>query len=114
MVGKADLALYQGDDFYQAVAFTLDDGSPFDLTGWTFASQIRQAPADTATAVLVQLTATIYDAPGGLIELTAAHTLTEGITAGKAVWDLQGTDPAGKITTFLAGSVTITAEVTRP
>jgi len=112
-VAKANLAIYQGDDFYQAVAFT-QDGAVFDVTGWTFAAQVRAGPADTATAVLATLACTIYDGPGGLIEMRIPHAQTASLTAGKAVWDLQGTDPGGLITTFLAGDVTVTAEITRP
>jgi hypothetical protein len=112
--GKKDLTIYQGDDYRLLVTFTTS-GGPFDLTGHTFAAQVRAGPADTnPNPPLASFTCTLTNPTGGELTLELPHTTTAALGATAKTWDLQATDPAGKVTTYLAGTVTVTLEVTRP
>jgi hypothetical protein len=109
--GKVDLAIYQGDDYELMATFT-DGAGPFDLTGYTFAAQIRTAPADDAPTVTAEFVCVITDAAGGILKLTLDHNVTVALPIVPLIWDLQG-DIGGYIATFIRGVVTVTAEVTR-
>lgn len=113
--------MYQGDTFMQTfrLRYLNTDqtlGSYMNLTDSTAKAQMRTS-AGNAT-VVAEFTATIEDQstmPGG-ITISLTHTATADIDATTTtpyVWDLQLTDVAGRVTTYLAGSITVLAEVTR-
>jgi hypothetical protein len=104
--GKANLVVYQGDDY--AAVVTVSGVS--DLTGYTAQAQIRLGPADTNPQVVVEIeTALVLPST---INLVIPNAIT-GQLSGMYAWDLQVTDPNGIISTLLAGNVTVTPEVTR-
>lgn len=117
-----DLAIYQGDSYdfffrvrervYDPVLGDFVPGDYINLTGWSGKSQIRATVE--ATDVLAEFSVTFTDqttAPGGvLLRLTAAQTTA---LPPSGVWDVQLTNPAGEIRTFIAGRVTVAREVTR-
>src|SRR5262252_1085181 len=104
---KANLDLYQGDDYFATVTVS-NGGTPPDqvLAGYTAQAQIRLGPADT-NDVLYEIAAAV-NSP--YIDLTIPATITATMQ-GLYVWDLQVTDSNGIITTLLAGAVTVTPEV---
>ena len=110
MAGRADLQIYQGDD-YSAVVTVASNGTPPDqvLAGYTAQAQIRDGPADDNPVVLVEI-ATVVTSPD--ISLTIPKETTATLS-GEYAWDLQVISPAGMITTILAGGVMVTQEVTR-
>ena len=108
MVQRADLDIYQGDDFGATVQVSNPDGTPADLTGYTARAQIRASYADIMPAY-TDLGATV--AAGGVVNIMLASAATRQLGAG--VWDLQLTDAGGRTSTILAGSVRVTKEVTR-
>jgi hypothetical protein len=114
-----DLTLYQGDD--RKLTFRLREqnedltpGAYIDLTGSTPKAQIRATPEDPTVAA--EFTATLLDqttTPGGVqLVLTGAQTaaLDPAITYS---WDVQVENPATEVQTYLRGSVTVEAQVTR-
>lgn len=113
--GTVPLSIYQGDDYAVLVAFvSVDTAIPID--GYEFRGQIRpvSADADGSTAPLAEFLCEIVDGPGGVLRISIPHAVTEGLPTGKPVrWDLESIDPSGWISTFLAGPVTVTPEVTR-
>jgi hypothetical protein len=107
------LALYQGDDYRITVTLADADAAPIDPALWTWMAQIREttADADAGGPPVCQFTATIT---GMTLELVLDHADSELLTDRTYHWDLQGTEVAtGWITTYLAGPVTVTQEVTR-
>ena len=106
MPGKANLVLYQGDDY--AAVVTVSGVS--DLSGYTAQAQIRLGPADSNPQVVVEIETTV--APPSTINLEIPNDIT-GQLSGMYAWDLQVTDPDGIVSTILAGSVVVTPEVTR-
>lgn len=120
---RQDLTIYQGDtyDFFfrvrervwNAEIKEFQPGAYIDLTGWTGKSQIRATP--DATAVLAEFAVTISDqvaTPGGVL-LVLTPVKTTALPTSGGVWDVQLTNVAGEIRTFIAGKVTVFPEVTR-
>jgi hypothetical protein len=110
MPSTANLAIYQGDDFAAVVTVTNGTPTPPDLTGCLPQAQIRLGPADSNPTVVVEIAAALN--PPNLINLTIPHSVTK-MLEGQYAWDLQLTDPTGLIATILAGTVIVTAEITR-
>jgi hypothetical protein len=108
MPSRADLRIYQGDDYGAVV--TVNGGTPPDvIAGYSAKAQIREATADDCDDVAAEI-ATEVVSP--LINLTLPRDVTANL-CGQYVWDLQITDPDGTVTTILAGNVFVTSEVTR-
>src|SRR5262245_37237636 len=109
-VNKADLLIYQGDDWSGTVLVQMSDGSPADITGWTAQAQLRRGPADVAPYVEHEITTTVQ-APDTVI-LSIPHADTTLLT-GTYAWDLNLVSTAGMVTTVLRGNAIVTPEVTR-
>ena len=86
-----------------------------DLTGWSVLSQIRESkdaadPAATFAVTLSNQTTT----PGGVtLKLTAAVTKDMVLPPTGGVWDVQLTDAAGDVHTYIEGSVAFEKDVSR-
>ena len=104
------LTLRTGDT--ETVSVTLQDsaGAPIDITGRTYAAQVR-ATADAASP-LATFSCSITNAASGQFACTLSAATTAALTAGGGVWDLHETY-GGTVTTLLAGSVRIDRDVTR-
>ena len=99
-----------GDTETISVAIQDSTGAPVNITGRTYAAQIRTT-TDAATA-LATFSCSITNAAAGTLAATLSATTTAALTAGLAVWDLQETNGT-TVTTLLGGSVTIVQDVTR-
>jgi hypothetical protein len=99
-----------GDTETISVAIKDSTGAPVNITGRTYAAQIRTT-TDAATA-LATFTCAIVSGAAGTLTATLSATTTAALTAGLGVWDLQETNGT-TVTTLLAGSVTISQDVTR-
>jgi hypothetical protein len=110
MATRADLVLYQGDDY--AATVTVSNGLPPDevLVGYTAQAQIRESVADESPAVLIEIGTAVVSP---LIVLSIPRDQTVELCGGNYVWDLQLTAADGTVTTILAGAVRVTPEVTR-
>lgn len=105
--------IFRGDTWVRVWTITVD-GAPLDLTGASARMQLRQAAADE-TALLDVSTGTedlvIQDPPtSGVISL---RTQTDGLTAGKYIFDLQVTFPDGTIQTYEQETLKVKQDVTR-
>ena len=99
-----------GDTETISVAIKDSTGAPVNISGRTYAAQIRTT-TDAATA-LATFSCSITNAEAGTLAATLSATTTAALTAGLAVWDLQETNGT-TVTTLLGGSVTIVQDVTR-
>lgn len=96
-----------------SIPVTVQDsaGAPINLSGRTYAAQIR-ATAD-ASSVLASFTCTLVSSgTTGQFVCTIPATTTATLAAGAGVWDLQETN-GSVVTTLLAGTVQIVQDVTR-
>ena len=104
---EVNLTLYQGDDFYLDLFVSNPDNSAADLAGCTASAQIRNSPS--SPQILASLSAVIN---GNAIHLKLDHSDAAKLT--QSVWDAQLVYPSGDIVTLVAGTVTVSQEVTRP
>ena len=86
-----------------------------NLTGYTADMQFRVSPY--ATSILYEAStangAIVLGGATGTITITIPAVTTTGFTFRQAVYDLKMTSPGGVVTRLLAGSVTVSPEVTR-
>jgi hypothetical protein len=106
---KANLVMYQGDDYAALVTVADASGNPADLTGWQAHSHIRVGPADKYPDIAAEMVLRV-EGDKIILGLHAAETRQ---LAGQYAWDLQLTSPDGARVTLLAGAVNVTQEVTR-
>jgi hypothetical protein len=109
LAGRANLSVYQGDDFRAAVTVSDSTGAAADLTGYTVNAQIRRGIADNNPDI-VQTISTSVDLPN-TINLSIDHADTANLT-GPYLWDLQLTAADGTKTTILRGKVDVLREIT--
>lgn len=102
------LDIYQGDDYTATINVT-HNGTAVDLTGYTATAQLRKDVADNDSTIDATFTCTI---DVSLITMTLAHTVTTTL-AGCYGWDLQLTDPDGKLMTIARGPCHVMQEYTR-
>lgn len=103
-----DINIYQGDTWEVPFKIRKEDNSYQDFTGWTVRAHVRAAPADVSP--LVPITATI-DGETITLSLTPAQTAALPATGGQ--WDLELTNTAGKVRTYLRGAVKVMEELTK-
>lgn len=68
-------------------------GDPVNLTGCTFAGQIRRTKS--SSAIIASLTFTVTDAAAGEVTVSLDKSLTSLLTASRYVWDATYTDADG-------------------
>lgn len=105
-----NIKVMRGDTEVFVIKLTNSDSTPVDLTGSTFASQIRYE-YDSAT-IAATFTCAITNATGGEVTLTLSSASSSLLNTGLAYWDLQRSK-VGVVDTILAGKCTIMADVTR-
>lgn len=108
--GYQDQFLEKGATFTSEI--TLDDayGNPFNLTGFTVASQARKSYYSSNATIVFD--ATISDANNGVITLSANSAATANVPAGKLVYDVIITT-GNTVTRVLEGQVFVSPRVTR-
>lgn len=112
MASPAELpiTIRTGDTEQITVTVKDSNGSPVDITGRTYASQIRATAA--STAVLATFSCSVTNGTGGVFVCTLGTAVTGALSAGQAVYDVQE-NASGVVTTLLAGPVYVVQDVTR-
>jgi hypothetical protein len=108
--GVQNLTFVRGDTETVQVTMTSDGTTPVSITGRTYAAQLRSTP-DIA-AIAATATCTITDGANGVMTATFSATDTAELDPGMYYWDLQETNGT-VVTTVLAGTVQVLADVTR-
>lgn len=110
-VKKADLHIYQGDDYSAVIAVSSNTLPPSQvIAGYTAKAQIRSGPADTATSIIASFVTSVSSP---YINISLPNSVTQTIPGAHFVWDLQIVSPSGIVTTILRGDVDCTLEITR-
>lgn len=105
--GKLNIKTSRGDTV--AVPITIQEGGdPADLTGRTYAAQLRRSKTATTS---VSITVDTTDADEGRLVLRLAADDTEALS-GDYQWDMQQTI-GGSVRTILEGRWTFGLDVTR-
>ena len=105
MPARADLTIYQGDDYTATVTV---EGT--DITGYTARAQIRDDVADREPTILATIVALVSPP---YILLSIPRSVTALLPGTQLLWDLEVTDPSSQVTTLMAGFVVLQQEVTR-
>lgn len=111
MGAYTDLTVDQGTDFESNLDLIADDGTPINVTGYTFTGQIRKSYYSANATANIAITVT--DAPNGnaYLRMTAANTAN--IPAGRYVYDVKMKDTSNTTTRIIEGIITITPQVSR-
>jgi hypothetical protein len=110
MAVLSNLSIDQGSDFSAEIVVEDSNGDVANLTGYTGAGQIRKTYSSTTyTAFGV----TVTNATSGLLTLTLANGVTNGMKSGRYVYDVEITKTSdGEVTRVVEGQVTINPGVT--
>ena len=106
-----ELTLDQGTTFETSVSLTNDDQTTINVTGYSFAAQIRKSYYSANP--VANLTITVTDAATGNIKLSMTSANTANVRAGRYLYDLIMTDTGGVKTRVIEGIITVTPQVTR-
>lgn len=109
MAIKANLSIDQGASY--ATRLNLNDkyGNPVNLSGYAGAAQMRKHfSSSNATSFAV----TLLPEDGGVVLQMTSNT-TSNLVAGRYVYDVELTDPAGYVSRIVEGIVTVNPNVTR-
>lgn len=104
--GNMDLSIWRGDAQEFIIKLEGSDGTPISLSEYTAQATIRQS---FNAPTKYEFTCTI----SGVNEVTVymSSPTSKSIPAGDYVWNFQLTAPNGDVRTYLAGDVTVYAEV---
>jgi hypothetical protein len=105
-----NLTITRGDTEVIVINITSDGSAPIDVTGRTYRSQIRRTK-DSGT-VEAQLNCVITNAANGQVQATLSAGDSATLPVGPSFWDFEETN-GSVVTTILAGTVTVLADVTR-
>ena len=112
--GNYDLNIDQGADFTLLLTITQADGTTFDLTNFTFLSQIRPTYEGEIAATFE---CTALDLEGGILQLKLDADDTEALGDTEYRWDLVLTEMSGEavvqVIRLLAGIVNVSPSVSR-
>lgn len=106
-----ELTLDQGTTFETSIALTNDDQTAINITGYSFASQIRKSYY--STNAVANLAVSVVDASTGNVKLSMTSANTANVKAGRYLYDLVMTDTGGVKTRVIEGIITVTPQVTR-
>jgi len=109
MSGKYNIVADQGATFN--LNFTIaTDGVALNLTGYTFAMQVRRSTNSSTT--LLSLTSATMTSIGTVAVTVSAATMND-VPAGRWVYDIELTSSGGTVTRYLEGRFIVKAQVTQ-
>jgi len=120
-VKSYDISLCQGSD-YKLIINLKDQttGLPIDITGWTFASDIKKTIS--TTTIEASFTFLITDAVNGVVEMSLDNATSSALLLPKQdknirttidyAYDVERVDSLGDKQRFMQGLVKISPEVT--
>lgn len=112
--GTLDIKAAQGKTWTMVITVRDGLGNLKDLTGYAARWQVRAtAGASKPVLSLSSEEAGITLSSAGLMTITATAAQTRTIPASNYVHEIELTEPGGAIPPFLAGKLTVTAEVVR-
>lgn len=120
IAGEYNFNYDQGTTLTFLITYQDDQGTGIDLTGYTYAGQIKQKITDTTS--LATLLVTAETPASGIIRVTVpANSLTNlkftGATSFKnrqaLAYDVEITSPTGDVTRLINGTISVSPEVTK-
>jgi hypothetical protein len=88
------------------------NGTPWNLSTYTFAMQVRESTASTSAYLTLPADGTVTMDASGNVSVTVSATKTNTLPAGRWVYDLELTSAGGQVTRLLEGRFIVNAQVT--
>lgn len=107
---EVDLYINSGADWSTAMNYFNQDGSPVDLTGYTFASAFRTS-FDTPN-VAGNITVTVLNAVIGNTMISLDASVSANIPYGTYLYDIDMTDPYNTTIRVMQGTLTLKPAIT--
>jgi hypothetical protein len=107
---QLNLYVEAGATFQRSLVYTNDDGSLFDLTGFTALLQVRETVKSTTVKLAVNPT---IDVATATISWSFSASQTSTLTAPSYVYAMELTNSSGFVIRLLEGAVTVSPEVVR-
>lgn len=119
--GTYNTTLDQGATFSRTFQVTDSSGAAIDLTGYTFAAQLRKLPKDTGTPIATFTCALGSQTNEIVMSLTNTQTAAIAVTAdpknpratSRYYYDLETTSPGGVVQRLVEGYIDVSPEVTK-
>jgi hypothetical protein len=109
--GNHDIKIDQGSTYNMQIVLE-EDGSPIDLSNYTFASQIRKS--HYAESIAAQFNTEIVNGPLGAFNIYLTDIQSAALDASFTyVYDVEITSSGGSVTRVIEGTVSVNPEVTR-
>ena len=105
-----NLVLVRGDTETLVITMTDSAGLPIDITGRTYRAQIRVQK--DAASIAASFACSITNAAAGQVTCVLTATNSASLVPGVNYWDFEENN-AGVVTTVLAGTAQVLADVTR-
>ena len=106
----SNLLIYQGSDFNIDFSVENDNGTEFDLTGYTVASMIKKHYTSSSSVTVTAAIMTTVTA--GRVQLSLNAVQTTAMKSGRYVYDVVITSASGLKTRVLEGTVSVLEGVT--
>lgn len=115
---KVNFTILQGTTFSYQIKIENEDGSAFDLTGYTLRMQARVTLGDSSTVITStggspNLTITCATPATGILYISMTPAQTAALDFFTALYDLEGEHDDGDVYRFLQGAITLSKEATR-
>lgn len=110
MADFVEIDIDQGIDFALDFGFKNDDGTPKNLTGYTFASSIKKSYYSLNPVATFSVNYT--NASTGEIVLELSSTQTKDIKPGRYLFDIKQVDNYDKVDRVVEGIVTVNPLIT--
>jgi uncharacterized protein YbcV (DUF1398 family) len=112
MAAYVELYMDQGATFENTLTITDDiTNAAANISGYTITSQMRRSYYSANASA--NITCTIVNAATGNLKLSMTAANTNIIKAGRYLFDVETTDPQGRVTRILEGIINVTPGVTR-
>ena len=110
MGGYTDINMDQGADYFDTLNLTADDGSPVNVVGYTFSSQMRRSFYSANASA--NLTVAVQDGPNGIISFSMPANTSMNLTAGRYLYDVYMVDTSNTTTRIIEGTIVLSNQAT--
>lgn len=112
MAAYVELYMDQGTTFENSLTITDDiTNAAANISGYTITSQMRRSYYSANASA--NITCTIANAATGNVRLSMTAANTSVIRPGRYLFDVDTTDPFGRVTRILEGIINVTPGITR-
>lgn len=100
-----NIVMYRGDDFSMTVSMSSLDGTPINMAGWTGRAMAKKTGESVNIDIVI--------ASDGLSFDFALTSVAVAAMTGDYSYDVEFTEPNGRVRTYLQGKISIKEDITR-